>query len=157
MKKLALVMALVFALVPAVALAGSSQMNTGCGLGTLIFKGKAEGSLALQLLVTFTNGIFGNQTFGMTTGTLECSKPVSVVRNERVNEFARANLDGLAKDIAAGKGETLSTLSELMEVPQAQREEFGSLLKANFGAIFPTADVTYAQVVDAIVSVAQQG
>ena len=156
MKKVALAMALVFALVPVVALA-NSQSNTGCGLGTLIFKGRSEGSLLLQVLQSTTNGCFGNQTFGMTTGTLDCSKPVSVVRNERVNEFAQANLDGLARDIAAGKGETLSTLSELMQVPQTQREDFNALLKANFGTIFPSADVTYAQVVDSIVAVAQKG
>src|SRR5512139_1907858 len=50
----------------------ASKTNTGCGLGYMIFKGQ-EG-LASQTCAATTNGTFGNQTFGITTGTSECDQ-----------------------------------------------------------------------------------
>ena len=79
------------------------------------------------------------------------------MRNERLNEFVQANLDELARDISAGKGETLSTVAELMGVPAGDRDSFNSKLQANFHQIFPTPGVEYAHVVDTIVSVSNQG
>ena len=79
------------------------------------------------------------------------------MRNDRLNEFVQANLDDLARDISAGKGETLSTVAELMGVPSADRAAFNANLQANFHQIFPAPGVEYAHVVDTIVSVSKQG
>lgn len=154
MKKL-LVMVAALSLV----LAGSAFAagNTGCGLGTVIFKDVQNQSTLVQIVAVTTNGTLGNQTFGISSGTSECAKPKNIVRNERLNEFVQANLDELARDISAGKGETLSTVGELMGVPSAQRDAFNRNLQAHFHQIFPAPGVEFAHVVDTIVSVSNQG
>lgn len=158
MKRTLLVLSiLVLSAGTALAAGGEAVANTGCGLGTMLFKNNADGSILLQALQATTNGLFANQTFGITSGTSECKQPAKFVSNDRVNEFVRANLDDLAKDIAAGRGESLSTLAELMNVPAADREAFYGNLQANFGTIFPSEGVEYAHVVDAIVAVSSRG
>ncbi len=136
--------------------ASANQMNTGCGVGTMIFQDTKDQSTLVQVLAMTTNGTFMN-TFGVTTGTSECKQPSKVVQNERLNEFVQANMDELARDISAGKGETLSTVAELMGVPSAQRDGFNKNLQAHFQQIFPAPGVEYAHVVDTIVSVSNQG
>src|SRR4030066_905706 len=133
--------------------AGSSQNNTGCGLGSMLLGEKANDSLGLQLLVTTTNGTFGNQTFGMTSGTSDCKTPSRIVENERLNEFVVSNIDSLAKDIAAGRGESLDTMAELMGISVDGREAVYAQLQTNFSSIFTSERVEAADVVDNIVTV----
>ncbi len=159
MRKALLVVALVFALAVPVLAAGPppSQMNYGCGLGATVFKdGQANDSIFLQLVATFLNGLCGNGTFGITTGTSDCAKPSKTASTERLNEFAYKNLDDLARDIAAGKGETVSTVAELLSVPTEARPAFYKSLQARFTEIFPTPTVETAHVVDTIAKIAAQ-
>lgn len=158
MKRMLMACALLMAFAgAAIAAGGPAQLNVGCGLGTLLWENKADGSLLFQLFQGTTNGTFGSQTFGMTTGTSECKQPAKVVKNDRAVEFVRANLDDLARDIATGRGESLDTLAELLAVPAPQREAFGKTLKAHFAEIFPSSGVEYAHVIDTIVLVSSRG
>lgn len=128
--------------------------SAGCGLGGMVI-GDEPGPI--QLVATFLNGLCGNQTFGITSGTLGCSEPRSGKRrasNEVMNEFVVANMDNLAKDIARGKGETLETFAELMEVPTSDRPALYEKLQSNFQSIFTSENVVLADVVDNIVLVA---
>lgn len=120
--------------------------NTGCGLGTHLL-GEKDSAIVQSFAVT-TNGTSGNQTFGISSGTLGCQKPSNFASTEKVNAFVQANLDLLAIDIAKGNGETLSSLAELMEISDV--DTFSKKLQANFAVIFPSNDVEYAQVVDSI-------
>lgn len=122
----------------------------GCGLGSLIFQDQPG---MVQVLAATTNGTFGNQTFGITTGTSNCPQGLKMAKDERLNEFVLANMDNLAKDIAMGKGETLDAFAELLKVPADQRPEFNQKLQANFSKIFPSEKVELAGVVDNAVSV----
>jgi Protein of unknown function (DUF3015) len=122
-----------------------NQKNTGCGLGTLIMKGN-EG-LLFQVLAVTTNGTCGNQTFGITSGTLDCEKPARFASNERLNTYVADNMDNLAKDIARGQGEYLNTLAVLMEVPEDARTDFYLKLQNNFSQIYPSANVSSVEVV----------
>lgn len=140
---------MVFALSAGAASAGVLKDNTGCGLGTMLLKDSGD-SLLMQLLATTTNGSSGNQTFGMTTGTLDCKPMPKVVSNELI-KFAADNLDNLAKDIAMGQGETLDTLAEMMSVPD--KVGFASTLQGNFSSIFTSADVQATEVVYNIMKV----
>ena len=151
MKKL-IVMVLAFSLV----LIGSTfafatDSNTGCGLGDMIF-GDPDSTVLLSFEAT-TNGTSGNQTFGITSGTSNCQKPAKFVQNDRLQQFVAQNMDSIASDIAMGGGESLDTVTELMEVPSSQRAELSSALQANFTKIYPSADVTSAQVIDNIAAV----
>jgi len=131
---------------------GASAHNTGCGLGEQIFHG--ADSVLLQVLAATTNGTFGNQTFGITSGTLGCITPRSFVNREDLTRFVAANMDNLAKDVAQGNGESLETLAEMMEVPSANRVMFGTALQANFSSVFSHDGIEAGEVIDNIAMVA---
>lgn len=152
MKRLVVVVVLVLVMAFGTGLALADKANTGCGLGHLLFKGKDD-SVLMQVFAVTTNGTSGNQTFGITTGTLECEKPAKFVSNERLNEFVASNMDSLARDMATGQGESLSTLAELMEVPAGDRAEFYATLQRNFSNIFTSGNVQSAEVIDNIAKV----
>jgi len=128
------------------AFAGGNS-NTGCGLGSMAIKN--QDTLVLQLAGTFLNGISGNQTFGITSGSLGCSKPTKIVMNDQAQKFVADNMDSIAIEVAAGEGENLDTLLSLIEVED--KAVAALTLKANFSTIYSSADVTSAQVVDGIV------
>ena len=152
MKVAVMSLMLVFAVSTAFA-AGSARTNTGCGLGTMLFKNNNDNSTLLQAFQATTNATFGNQTFGITSGTSECSTPAKFVKNDRLNEFMLANMDNLAKEIAMGKGETLEAFAELLQIPAEKRPEFYQKLQANFAKIFTSEDVQFAKVADNVATV----
>ncbi len=125
--------------------------NVGCGLGTLIFPN--PDSVLTEILAVTTNGTFGNQTFGITSGTSNCAKPAKLVSNERLERFVASNMDTLAHDIASGSGETLAALGDLLQIPAGERATFATTLKANFTRIYPAPDVQAGAVIDAIIEV----
>ncbi len=127
-------------------LSAEVHRNTGCGLGSMIIEN--QNTVTKQVLAAITNGTFGNQTFGITTGTLNCNKPYTIVSNEKIEKFVADNMDALAVDIATGAGENLDTLSTLMNV--ADKATFSKVLKANFSKIYSSTDVTSSDVIDAI-------
>ena len=120
--------------------------NTGCGLGSLIIKDQSTS--VLQALAATTNGTSGNQTFGITSGTSNCNKPSDFVSNDKLNKFVEENMDELALDISAGKGETLETVAKLMNVEN--NVEFSAKLQSNFTSIYSNENVTSAAVIDSI-------
>jgi len=67
-----------------------ADSNTGCGLGSLLWDGKANTTVSQAFQAT-TNATFGNQTFGITTGTLGCSTPAKFVKSEELNRFVKSN------------------------------------------------------------------
>lgn len=153
MKKL-LLAAVLTLLCAGVASAGSARSNTGCGLGSLLWENKADSSVASQSLQATTNGTFGNQTFGITTGTLGCSTPAKVVKSEQLNRFVKSNLDNLATDIARGGGESLDAFAELLQIPVEKRAEFAAKLQSNFAKVFTSDQVVLAEVIDNTLTVA---
>jgi hypothetical protein len=152
MKKLLFVMLLLAFATPA--FAGQAASNTGCGLGTMVWGNEADGSVISQSLQATTNGTFGNQTFGITSGTSGCAQPANLIKNDKLLAFTADNLDLLARDIATGQGETLDTVAELLEVPAAERLAFNNTLQANFNKIFVTGDETAGVVLDRIAVIA---
>ena len=123
----------------------ADQKNYGCGLGSMAFEG--NDGLISQVSAATTNGSFGNQTFGITSGTSNCKEFSEWTSNEKVNVFVADNMDSLAKDIAKGKGEHLDTLASLMNVPQKDRVAFNSKLQKNFSRIYTFEDVTAVEVI----------
>jgi hypothetical protein len=134
--------------------AGIVKENAGCGVGSMAF-GDKDGVL-YQLFATFTNGISGNQTFGMSTGTLECKPAKFAASNEKLNKFVSENMDGLAQDIAAGQGERLETLAELMDIPSDERDSFYVTVQKNFSNIYTSQNIQSANVIDNIILVTKQ-
>lgn len=154
MKKIFVIVAVISLMFGSLAFAaGQAQQNTGCGLGAAAVGAQGDDSLLLQLVITFLNGISGNQTFGITSGTSECKAPTKIVENERTKEFVAANMDNLAKDIAVGHGESLDTFAELMKISDERRSEVYVKLQANFSSIFTSEEVESADVIDNIVAI----
>ena len=152
MKKLAYV---VCAVLMTVVLSGVGwavdQKNTGCGLGSMLFEG--QNGLVSQTFAATTNGTFGNQTFGITSGTSNCEQYTTFTYNEKLNTFVADNMDNLARDIARGQGEYLNTLALLMEVPDSKKGVFRSHMQAHFPDIYTSDKVTHSEVVKNILAI----
>lgn len=127
----------------------ASYGAAGCGLGSVIFKDQPG---AIQVIAATTNGTFGNQTFGITSGTLNCGSPL-YASNNQINNFVAQNMDTLARDIAQGQGATLTAFAELLQVPATEQGEFASKLQANFDKVFTSDQVVMADVIDNTVNV----
>ena len=126
------VLALFVALaVPSIALAD----NVGsCGWGTKLFDGQK--GVAPQVLAVTTNGTFGNQTFGITSGTSGCTQDGVVHSTWKSAAFIDANMNRLALDMSRGEGESLRSLASIMNVSASDEATFGSTLQNNFAQIF---------------------
>lgn len=148
MKKLAMLVCCLFA-VSAIA---APRENVGVGVGTLIFEG--QDGLVSQVLAVTTNGILGNQTFAITSGTLGAERPDALVQHDTLKKFVAENMASVAKDIATGEGESLDTIAELLAIPQEQRAAFAQSLQSKFGEIYSSDDVTDSEVVRGILAVA---
>jgi hypothetical protein len=142
MKKL-----LLAAAVFAISTAGfaASYGAQGCGLGSTIFTDNS--SLVDQVLGATTNGLSGNQTFGMTSGTSNCELDGDGGQAQAV--FIKANRIALANDIARGQGETLASLTRLYGCSNVRA--IGSALQSEYERIFPTESAS-AESIDATIT-----
>jgi hypothetical protein len=114
----------------------------GCGLGSMAFGDQPGG---VQVLASTTNGLFGTQTFGITSGTSNCGPDMFA---SGTKNFVEANREALAKDVARGQGEAIGALTQINAC--ADSRAVGAALQKNFAAIFPTADASNDAVTDAI-------
>lgn len=114
----------------------------GCGVGTKLFDGQK--GIAPQVLAVTTNGTFGNQTFGITFGTLGCTQDGVVRSNWRMAAYIEGNTSKLARDMSAGQGESLEALASLMQIDAADKSVFFRATKDNFARIY-NADKLSAQ------------
>ena len=117
--------------------------DAGCGLGSLAF-GTQEG--AVQILAATTNTLFLTQTFGITTGTSNCS---GISGGQATRIFIEANREALAKDISRGSGETIGTLTWLNGCTDSKA--VGATLQKNFSIIFPSESVSTDDVTAAVI------
>jgi hypothetical protein len=124
----------------------AARDNVGCGLGSQIFDGQT-GTVSQSLAVT-TNGTSGNQTFGISSGTLGCEDGGVVHASAAVHMFAGNNLDNLSRDMAVGQGESLESLASLMGIQSEDKASFFSTARANYGKIFSASDMTAGQMLD---------
>lgn len=152
MKKILMAIALTVAM-SSTAIAASARNNVGCGLGTMIWEGRADNSTMFQAFQATTNGTSGSQTFGISSGTSECQTNSQFVQNEKLIHFVQASMDNLAKDIAMGKGETLDTFAEMLNIDPSRSVAFNATLQANFDKIYTSERVVLAEVIDNAVNV----
>ena len=144
MKKLCAV-ASVLALVPAAAMAD----NVGnCGWGSKLFDGQS--GTAPQVLAVTTNGTFGNQTFGISSGTSGCTQDGTVRSNWRTAMFIDGNKEKLARDMSVGSGEALDSLAHLLGVESQDRQAFNLAAKDNMARIFPSEDASSQEIAAAL-------
>lgn len=151
MKKYALLAA-----AAAVALTSATSANaydsTGCGLGSMAWRGQS--GIIPQVLAVTTNGIFGTQTFGISTGTSGCDPNGRVTggTGRMLLAFLENNMEQFAMDAAAGQGETLTTVAGILNVDEA---EFAVKVQNNFGVLFASNDVDAVDLTLAVMQVAK--
>jgi hypothetical protein len=137
MKKIYLLLA-----VAAGVLALSSNANaydsTGCGLGSMAWRGQS--GIVPQVLAVTTNNIFGTQTFGISTGTSGCDPNGRVTggTGRMLLAFLENNMEQFALDVSVGQGETLATVAGILNADEAS---LSIKLKDNFDMLFASSDV----------------
>lgn len=140
-KKIAI--AALLTLAPA-GMAMAQTNNVGCGAGSILFDGQS--GVAPQVLAATTNGIFGNQTFGISSGTLGCSQNGVVNVPDKVAVFLDTNLDKVAYEMAVGEGETLESLASLIGVTEADKAVFFAATRTHFAEIIPSGQASTQEV-----------
>jgi hypothetical protein len=147
MKKLLTVVA-VAAVFPVSAMAAGENNIGNCGWGSKLFDGQS--GIAPQVLAVTTNGTFGNQTFGITSGTSGCTQDGAVKSNWRTALFIDGNKDALARDMSVGSGETLDSLAHLLGVQSQDRAAFNRAAQENMAKIFARDDAQTAEIMAAL-------
>lgn len=130
-------------------LSAHADPDAGCGAGSKIWAGQ-HGTI-YKIFAATTNGSFGNQTFGMSSGTLGCHQGGTVTSAAaRIPMFARANIDQLASDMAAGHGEALTALASLYGIDASDRASFDALVQAHYQELFPSAETNSNAVINSL-------
>jgi len=135
----------------AVAASSSFASPAGCGLGTAVVFPDANEWYEHVMAATTNTAVSGNQTFGMTSGTLGCEGANGPLKLARV--FMDQNMEQLAADSARGQGESLDALSTLIGVDAADKAEFTKEVQSNFDSIFVSTEASSEQAYHALVSV----
>lgn len=131
----------VIALALSVAMASSLSAKpgygmAGCGLGSLVISSNGFA----QVFAATTNATSYSQTFGITSGTSNCSSD-GIVNNDKAKEiFVHMNYESLEQEIAMGKGEKLSSLASLFGCSN-NSQRFKVVAKENFSKIFTAAAI----------------
>ncbi len=116
----------------------------GCGLGYLLFSNK-DNTKVTQVLGATTNGTFGSQTFGITSGTSGCTEDGAVKMAKETEVFAELNLESLRQEMAIGKGEYVSAFATLLGTPEARRPELMKFFQQNYSQLFPSSHTTSSE------------
>jgi hypothetical protein len=142
---------LTMALLPlcaASAWADNPDTGPGCGLGKLAWSDYGrQKSIAPQVMMATTNGTFGSQTFGISSGTSGCTNDGTIMSQYKVDVFAAANYERLSQEMAQGGGEHLASLAELMGITEEQRLEFFTVAQVQFANLIASGDSTPAALI----------
>jgi len=131
--------------------AGTPDTGPGCGLGKLAWQNyphaKTKGA---QIMIATTNGSFGTQTFGITTGTSGCTDDGKWWAEQKAVMFAELNSDSLVQEMAQGRGEHLASLATLLGVPDQEHATFFAMAQARYAALTDANDLSGAAMVKAL-------
>ena len=123
----------------------------GCGLGYMLFKGQS--GVVPQVIAVTTNGTFGSQTFGMSTGTSGCSQDGIVSREHETAVYAQATIENLTQEMAQGGGEHLASLATLIGVPADLQPAFFQLTQQQYATLFPSDKTDASEMLAALKAV----
>ena len=115
---------------------------------------RGQSGIVPQVLAVTTNGMFGTQTFGISTGTSGCDPNGRVTggTGRMLLAFLENNMEQFALDASSGQGETLTTVAGILNVDE------GSLaikLQNNFGVLFASNDIDAVDLTLAVMSIAK--
>jgi hypothetical protein len=120
--------------------------DAGCGLGSLFLK---DNSKLMQILASTFNGSFGSQTFGITSGTSNCSAQNFVKNDKQIQYFVEVNQEDLSREMAQGHGDKLSTLAALHGCgSETAVNAFNSKAQNSYEQILPSAKTNAVDMVN---------
>jgi hypothetical protein len=135
----------------ATSLAEHPDKGPGCGLGKLAWADyDAQKNIAPQVMMATTNGTFGSQTFGISSGTSGCTNDGVIMGQHKVNAFASLNFGNLSQEMARGEGEHLASLAALMGVPAEQQAEFFAMTQERYLALIEAGERSPVAMVKAL-------
>jgi hypothetical protein len=150
-KVLLLSVAVLFGMQAGLAMAANPDTGPGCGLGKLAWSDYSEQkSIAPQVLMATTNGTFGSQTFGISTGTSGCTNDGKVMAEQKTTMFAQLNFENLSQEMAQGQGEHLASLATLMGVPAEHQAAFFAMTQERYTSLVKTGAASPVAMVKAI-------
>jgi hypothetical protein len=112
----------------------------GCGLGALVFGN--NNTTGPQILAATTNGLFGSQTFGITSGTSNCASGGIIKAQREQAAFAEVNFQDLKRNMATGGGEFLTSFATLLGCEDAAKPELAKMTQSKYESILPTEKTT---------------
>lgn len=131
--------------------AAHPDTGPGCGLGKLAWSDyKNQKNIAPQVLMATTNGTFGSQTFGISTGTSGCTNDGTIMGEHKTTMFAELNFDNLSQEMAQGRGEHLASLAALMGVPAEQQPAFFAMTQERYTTLVQAGDATPVALIKAL-------
>jgi hypothetical protein len=131
--------------------AGNPDTGPGCGLGKLAWQNYPHQKvIGIQTMEATTNGLMGNQTFGITSGTSGCTNDGKFWAEHKVNAFAALNFENLAQDMAQGHGEHIASLATLMGVPADQQPAFFAMTQEKYTSLVTAGETSPVAMVKAL-------
>ena len=115
----------------------------GCGLGSMVIDNKTGASA--QTAAATTNGTSASQTFGITSGTSNCTAEGVILASKEQEAFFEANFASIQKDMASGGGEHLAAFTGMLGCVEATHPAVYATAQENFGQVFPTEQTTPTQ------------
>jgi len=103
----------------------------GCGLGSMLFDPDSG-----QLFASTTNATSINQTFGITSGTLNCLDSTKAAALSAQQQFMTANYSTLSKEAAQGDGDALRAFSSTFGCSKDAYPGFASEMQNSYSKIF---------------------
>lgn len=130
--------------------AANPDNGPGCGLGKLAWMDYgSQKQIAPQVMMATTNGTFGSQTFGISSGTSGCTNDGVIMKNKHINMASHA-FNSLAEEMAQGRGEYLTSLATLLGVPEEAQPEFFSLVQENYTRLVGSDHATAVTMLQAL-------
>ena len=131
--------------------AGNPDTGPGCGLGKIAWQNYPHQKvIGIQTMEATTNGLMGNQTFGISSGTSGCTNDGKFWAQEKVNVFAALNFENLAQDMAQGQGEHLASLATLMGIPADQQPAFFAMTQEKYASLVTAGETSPVAMVKAL-------
>lgn len=133
------------------AMAANPDTGPGCGLGKLAWGDyKAQKEIAPQVMMATTNGTFGSNTFGISSGTSGCTNDGKIMGDSKTVMFAELNFDNLSQEMAQGQGEHLASLATLMGVPAEHQGAFFAMTQERYTSLVKAGEASPVAMVKAL-------
>jgi hypothetical protein len=143
--------AVLFGMQAGLAMAANPDTGPGCGLGQLAWQNYPHQKvIGIQTMEATTNGLMGNQTFGITSGTSGCTNDGKFWAEHKVNAFAALNFENLAQDMAQGHGEHIASLATLMGIPADQQPAFFAMTQEKYASLVTAGETSPVAMVKAL-------